>query len=54
MGSHLDYPITDKTNEVHEGNGMKVVIACMQGFRTTMQVSRKEENGNEFNWILMN
>lgn len=38
MGAFLDKPITDKTTEEGEGNGIKYGMSSMQGWRVEMEV----------------
>lgn len=40
MGSFLDKPKTEKNTERHEGNGMRVGMSDMQGWRVDMEVRR--------------
>lgn len=38
MGAFLDKPLTDKSYESQEGNGLKSYSCSMQGWRITMEV----------------
>lgn len=38
MGAFLDKPLTDKTCDSQEANGMRAYSCSMQGWRITMEV----------------